>query len=98
MRRGLAARPQAVACGARAVCGSRRFRRPRPPGLGASARADGLCAAFAAAPPSEKLYRRQLKSSRDRLAGDHDFPLSALDLRTIEYVYRAFFTGGPELR
>src|SRR5204862_7116586 len=76
----------------------RLFSRPRPPGLDGDAPAEAIFAAFSAAEPSEQLYAKHLKSIEDRLAGHHDFPLSATDLRMIEYVYHSFFTGGPELR
>jgi hypothetical protein len=74
------------------------FSRPRPPGLAASASPEALAAAFSSSPASQKLYDRNLKSIADRLVSHHHFRLSGADLRSIEYVYHSFFTGGPELR
>jgi len=74
------------------------FSRPRPQGLSPAATPEALVAAFGPSPPSEKLYEKNLKTITDRLVSHHHFRLSAPDLRSIEYVYHAFFTGGPELR
>jgi hypothetical protein len=74
------------------------FSRPRPKELADDAGPEALFAAFSAAGPSEQLFERNLRTITDRLASQHNFGLSSTDLRTIEYVYRAFFTGGPELR
>jgi hypothetical protein len=74
------------------------FSRPRPQGLAPTASADAIVAAFGSAPPNQRIYEKNLKAINDRLVSHHHFHLSAADLRSIEYVYHAFFTGGPELR
>lgn len=33
-----------------------------------------------------------------RRTGDHGFGLTLRDVKTIEYVYRAFYEGGPDIR
>jgi len=47
--------------------------------------------------PSAELFDRNLAAARDRLVTDHGFALTAEDLQGIEYVYRAFYQGGPDL-
>jgi hypothetical protein len=74
------------------------FSRPKPPGLVSNATPEALVAAFSAAPSNEKLFEKNLKAITDRLVSHHHFRLTGADLRSIEYVYRAFFSGGPELR
>ena len=74
------------------------FSRPKPHGLDASASPEALFAAFSSAQPSERLFDRNLKSITERLVSHHHFRLSSTDLRSLEYIYRAFFNGGPDLR
>jgi hypothetical protein len=74
------------------------FSRPKPRTLDRDAGPAALFAAFGEAQPSQKLFDRNLKAIADRLAAHHAFGLSGADLRSIEYVYRAFYTGGPDLR
>ena len=50
-----------------------------------------------AAAPSADLFKENLQAARDRLVRDHKFTLSADDLKTLEYVYSAFYRGGPDL-
>jgi hypothetical protein len=76
---------------------SRLFARKRPAGLAANPAVDALFAAYASAAPSEELFRENLQAAKDRLVKDHKFPLSAGDLQSLEYVYSAFFRGGPDL-
>jgi hypothetical protein len=77
---------------------SRLFSRGRPPGLGPASTAQALFEAYAAAEPSEALFEQNLRSIEDRLVTRHRFALSPADLQSIEYVYRAFYDGGPDLR
>jgi hypothetical protein len=72
----------------------------RAPVEGASERwtARALFDAYNAIAPSDALFRANLDAIADRLVRVHRFSLSAEDLGTIEYVYRAFYTGGPDLR
>ena len=48
--------------------------------------------------PADALFEKNLHSVVDHLVRRHKFPLSPDDIRAIEYVYRAFYKGGPELR
>jgi hypothetical protein len=76
---------------------SRLFSRPRPSGLDASSTVDALFQAFNAAAPDSALYQKNFAAVKDRLVRQHHFTLSQDDLRAIEYVYSAFFSGGPDL-
>jgi hypothetical protein len=76
---------------------SRLFARKRPADLAANAKVDALFAAFDSVAPSEDLFRESLQAARDRLVKDHKFTLSADDLKSLEFVYSAFYRGGPAL-
>jgi hypothetical protein len=76
---------------------SRLFSRPRPAGLDANAGPAALFQAYANAAPDSALFSKNLAAVKEQLVGRHKFGLTNDDLRTIEYVYFAFFTAGPEL-
>jgi hypothetical protein len=76
---------------------SRLFARKRPSELSNDATVEALFAAYVNVMPSEALFRSNLQAARDRLVNDHKFALSPDDLKGLEYVYSAFFRGGPEL-
>jgi hypothetical protein len=76
---------------------SRLFARKRPSDLAATAPVDTLFAAFASAAPSEELFRDNFQAAKDKLVKDHRFALSDDDLKGMEFVYSAFFRGGPDL-
>ncbi|HEU4565249.1 MAG TPA: hypothetical protein VFS05_11390 [Gemmatimonadaceae bacterium] len=76
---------------------SRRRPRALTPAASAGASAEALFAAFEDVPPDSVLFHRNLAAVRRRLVEEHHFPLTREDLGTIEYIYRAFFEGGPEL-
>ena len=76
---------------------SRLFSRPRPVGLEASGGAAALFQAFANVTPDSALFAKNLAAVKEQLVGRHKFALTTDDLRTIEYVYTAFFTAGPDL-
>jgi hypothetical protein len=76
---------------------SRLFSRPRPGGLDANAGPAALFQAYANVPADSALYARNLAAVKEHLIARHKFALTSDDLRTIEYVYAAFFTAGPEL-
>lgn len=76
---------------------SRLFARKRPSELLNDATVEALFAAYADVMPSEALFRSNLQAAKDRLVNDHKFALSPDDLKSLEYVYSAFFRGGPEL-
>jgi hypothetical protein len=77
---------------------ARLFSRPRPPNLDRTAPAQVLFDAFNQVGSSNVLFQRNLRLILDRLVTHHGFALSADDSHSIEYVYRAFYLGGPELR
>jgi hypothetical protein len=74
------------------------FSRPRPPGLSTRSSAKEIFDAYAAVPASDRLYTETMARVRDRLFTTHRFDLSEEDLRGIEYVYRAFFMFGPDIK
>jgi hypothetical protein len=76
---------------------SRLFARKRQADVPASAPVATLFAAYANATPSEELFKLNLQAAKDRLVNEHKFTLSPDDLKSLEYVYSAFFRGGPEL-
>jgi hypothetical protein len=77
---------------------SRLFAKPRPAGLGAKSTAADIFDAYATAAASERLYVETLAMVRHQLVTKHGFALADEDLRGIEYVYRAFFMFGPNVR
>jgi hypothetical protein len=77
---------------------SKLFSRPRPAKLERSATAEALFYAFRQTEPSEMLYEENLRGVFDRLLKHHGFTLSEEDRRAIEFVYRSFFQGGPDLQ
>jgi hypothetical protein len=76
---------------------SRLFSRPRPPGIGDEASAADLLGAFAAVSPSYELFAANANDVRTLLVEKHGFTLSDADVRTIEFVHRAFYEAGPDL-
>ncbi|OFV92448.1 MAG: hypothetical protein A3G76_05420 [Acidobacteria bacterium RIFCSPLOWO2_12_FULL_65_11] len=77
---------------------SRLFSRPRPAGLDRSSTPQALFEAFAAVPADQALFDKNLQEIGTRLVKRHGFALAPEDLNAIEYVYRAFFASGPDLR
>jgi hypothetical protein len=77
---------------------SRLFARARPAGLTRTSPPEALFDAFQTAQADEALFQTNLKTVLDRLTVQHGFTLSRQDVQSIEYVDRAFFIGGPELR
>jgi hypothetical protein len=77
---------------------SRLFSRPRPAGLKASSTPAALFQAFDGSPATEALFRKNLQELQDRLVKRHGFGLSDDDLKTLDYVYHAFYAEGPTLR
>jgi len=76
---------------------SRLFARRRPADLPANAPVGLLFNELQKAAPSDDLFRESFQAAKDRLVRGHKFPLTDDDLRGMEYVYTAFFRGGPEL-
>jgi hypothetical protein len=77
---------------------ARLFSRARPAHIGAASTARALFEAYEPVPPSPELFHSNFRAIVDCLVRVHRFTLSADDLGTIEYVYRAFYTAGPDLR
>jgi hypothetical protein len=77
---------------------SRLFSRPAPEDLSADSSVEDLFKAYDEVAPSGSAYRRNLQAITDRLVGVHGFSLSHDDLSAIDYVYRAFYSAGPDLR
>jgi hypothetical protein len=79
---------------------SRLFARTRPANLspvGKSVDVQTLLASYRREAPSIDLFNQYLNEAKDWLVRRHGFNLSDEDLAGIEYVYRAFLEGGPEL-
>ncbi len=79
---------------------SRLFARPRPAELpsGAAGTSVGqLFAAYQRATPSAELFEENLRAATGWLQRHHSFDLSDDEVAGLEYVYRAFFEGGPDL-
>src|SRR5919204_4005580 len=72
--------------------------RPRPHDVPPSAPPETIFAAFKSTQADERLYAQNLKAITTRLLDHHKLPLTRQDLRSLEYVYRAFYTSGPDLR
>jgi hypothetical protein len=77
---------------------SRLFSRQRPAGLQRTATPAQLFDAFNRVYATEALFTKNLQDVLTRLVRRHGFVLSAEDRRSIEYVYRAFYSQGPDLR
>jgi hypothetical protein len=76
---------------------SKLFSRKRPAGLAAGATAAELFLAYAEVPGDSALFARNLGAAKQHLVKQKGFALSEEDLRSIESVYTAFFTAGPDL-
>lgn len=76
---------------------SRLFARQRPANVAVEATVDALFDAYRDGTPSRELFQRNLDAAKDRLVRHHRFTLSADDLKSLEYVYSAFYNGGPDL-
>lgn len=76
---------------------SRLFARKRPADLPASAEIGQMMAAFQLEGPSPVLFEQNLRAAREWLLRQHSFTLRDEDLTGIEYVYKAFYDGGPDL-
>jgi hypothetical protein len=76
---------------------SRLFSRPRPAGLTAASSVDEIFAAYAGVAPDEALYAANLKTTIEHLTRTRGFKLLDGDLDGIEFVYRSWFEGGPDI-
>jgi hypothetical protein len=74
------------------------FSKPQASGLSPKSTAQEIFDAFAPVPSNERLYTETMARVRDRLFTTHHFELSDDDLRGIEYVFRAFFMFGADIK
>jgi hypothetical protein len=73
------------------------FSKPRPSGLPGGASAHQLFQALVPLETSESLYRTNLAAIQAYLTKTRELPLSAEDLKGIEYIYYNFYWFGPSL-
>jgi hypothetical protein len=76
---------------------SRLFSKPRPAGVDNTSTATALFLALAPGLPDSALYRKNLTAIKDRLTKVHGFALNEEELKSLEYVYNAFYQAGPNL-
>jgi hypothetical protein len=76
---------------------SRLFSRPKPVGLKANASAEEIFKAFEPISGNSDLYKQTLQAINDRLIKQHQFKLTADDLKNIDYVFSVFLRGGPKM-
>ena len=74
------------------------FSRPVPPGVSRTNTPDVLLAAFHNEDADPVAFEHNEADIYHVLVHDHDFPLTRADLGMIDYVYRAFFQAGPDIR
>ncbi|HEY4215582.1 MAG TPA: hypothetical protein VGM67_00505 [Gemmatimonadaceae bacterium] len=73
------------------------FSRVRPAGLDTASTPAAMFNAYIAAPADSARYRRNLAAIEQHLSRDDGFALGDSDTKSLEYVYSAFFGGGPEI-
>jgi len=74
------------------------FSRPAPPRNAVNDSADELLAEFAEIEPDGVAFERTRAQIYSHLQETHGFTLSRSDLYGIDYVFKAFYNQGPELR
>jgi hypothetical protein len=77
---------------------SRLFSRPVPETSTPVDSADALLTAFGREEPDGVAFERNREDIYARLQRQHGFGLSKADLSGIDYVYRAFYSAGPDIR
>ena len=77
---------------------SRLFSRPVPSGLSTSSSADVILGAYHNEEPDPVAFERNEADIYHVLVHDHGFTLSRADLSAIDYVFRAFYQQGPDIR
>jgi hypothetical protein len=82
----------------RAAFLSQLFCRPIPANLPPDSTPQQLLAAFNKVDASKDLFEKNYDAVINHLRAQHQFPIEYADAKTIEYVYRAFFTAGPDIR
>jgi len=73
------------------------FARRRPDRLDATSTVEVLFSAYSEVIADSALFVKNLAAMGDWLTKRHGFGLSANDLQSLEYVYRAFVTAGPDI-
>ena len=73
------------------------FARARPEEIDRDATPEALFNAFAGVPADTVRYAKNLAAVTDWLTKRHGFGLTANDLQSLDYVYRAFATAGPDI-
>jgi hypothetical protein len=73
------------------------FARARPAGLDTGATPEALFNAYANVAGDTLAFAKNLAAITDWLTKRHGFALSAGDLQSLDYVYRAFVTAGPDI-
>src|SRR6185503_7325024 len=73
------------------------FSRRRPENIGPKSTPEELFTAFDKVDPDRQFFLENIQAVKKQLEGQHKFKLSADDEASIEYVYRSFFSGGPDL-
>jgi hypothetical protein len=76
---------------------SRLFSRKRPEKLDAKSTAAELFAAYDNADPDRYGFQANLQAVKKQLEETHRFKLSTDDEGSIEFVYRSFYVGGPDI-
>jgi len=76
---------------------SRLFSRKRPAGLTTASTAAEVFDAYNAVKPDPQLYADTLKAIKDSVIKKHEFTLVGDDEQKIEYIFNAFFRGGPRM-
>lgn len=76
---------------------SKLFSRPRPAGLDTASTATQLFDAYNRAAPDSVLFRKNLAMIKDFLSKTKGFALGDSDSKTLDYIYSAFYGGGPQI-
>ena len=76
---------------------SKLFSRPRPAGLDTASTAQQLFDAYNRAAPDSVLFRKNLVAIKDFLSKTKGFALGDSDSKTLDYIYSAFYGGGPQI-
>ena len=76
---------------------SRLFSRKRPENVGPKSTAEELFAAYGNVEPDRPLFLETMQAMKKHLEVTHKFKLTSDDEANIEYVFRAFYSGGPDL-
>ena len=76
---------------------SKLFSRPRPAGLDTGSTAQQLFDAYNRAAPDSVAFRKNLAAIKEFLSKTKGFALGDSDSKTLDYIYSAFYGGGPQI-